>query len=243
VVSLGEGRNFITTGGVSGQGQSGQNAQRLIPGQPIGTFWGPEFVGFNATGQQLFNQYTVTRDASNKETGRTLKGTTTDPSEDDKTIIGNANPDFSLGLRSNATWKRLDASWLWRGEFGRDVFNNTALVYQTKGNAKQSKNFLKSALNDPDAIDEPAKFSSRWVEDGSFVRLQNVTVGVNFNLPSQLGSRPTRFYVAGDNLLLFSGYNGYDPEVFVASGLASRSIDYLVYPRSRTFTAGARIQF
>jgi TonB-dependent starch-binding outer membrane protein SusC len=243
VVDLG-GRQFIATASVSGQGQSGQNAQRIMPGHPLGTFWGPEFVGVDAQGKQLFNKYTVTRDANGVETGRTLAGTSTSPSGDDFTVIGNANPDFSLGVRNNATWKQFDASWLWRGEFGRDVFNNTALVYSTKGNALQDKNFLKSALDDPTGIREPAIYSSRWIENGRFVRLQNITLGYRFDLPTRLRvGHDTRLYVSGDNLLLFTPYSGYDPEVHTDAGLATRGIDYLVYPRARTFTFGGRIQF
>ena len=73
--------------------------------------------------------------------------------------------------------------------------------------------------------------------------LQNATVGYTFMLPSSLGARTTRLYVSGDNLLLFTPYTGYDPEVFVAAGIASRGIDYLTYPRARSFTLGAHIGF
>jgi len=135
-------------------------------------------------------------------------------------------------------------SWLWRGEFGGKVFNNTALVYQTKSDAKQGRNFLKAAIDMPDDINEPAKFSSRWVEDRTFVRLQNVSVGYTFSLPSRLAVQSTRVYVSGDNLLLVTGYNGYDPEVFSSNGgIATRGVDYLTYPRARTYTLGARFQF
>jgi TonB-dependent starch-binding outer membrane protein SusC len=245
VQDIGADRNFLITGSVFGQGQSGRFAQRLIPGQPLGTFWGPEFVSINAQGQQVFNKYTVTRDAQGRELTRTLSGTTLAPTGDDEMIIGNANPSFSMGFHSNLTWNKFDASWNWRGEFGRDVFNNTALVYSTKGNAKQGRNFLASALDDPTGIEEPSIYSSRWIEDGSFVRLQNLTVGYTFNLP-QLSGRATRVYVSGDNLLLFTGYTGYDPEVFTDAnqdGIGTRGIDYLTYPRARTITTGVRLSF
>lgn len=242
IEALGLNRQFITTGNVNGQGQSGKVAQRLIPGQPIGTFWGAEFAGYNSNGEQLFNKYKVTRDAAGRETSRVRDGTTTSPGGDDEVIIGDANPAFSIGLRSNATWHRFDASWLWRAEMGRDVFNNTALVYGTTSNVNQSRNFLRSALKNKDALGQPAIYSSRWIEDGSFLRLQNLTVGYTFRLPG-LSSRDTRVYVSGDNLLLFTPYSGYDPEVFVDNGLAVRGIDYLIYPRARTFTTGVRIQF
>jgi hypothetical protein len=115
-------------------------------------------------------------------------------------------------------------------------------VYETKSNAAQGRNFLSKALTDPDNIHEPAKFSSRWIEDRTFVRLQNLTVG--YTLPkTMMGGRATRLYVSGDNLALFTKYSGYDPEVFTATGLAPRGVDYLTYPPTRNFTVGARTQF
>lgn len=234
VTSLGDTARTITTGGVSGQGQSNQYSQRIKKGDPIGTFFGPKFLRVNAAGQQVFSCKTGSAGCVSNET--------TDPTDGDKVVIGNANPSFTLGLRNNATWNNFDASWLWRGEFGGDVFNNTALVYATKSDAKQGRNFLRSALSMPDAITEPAKFSSRWVESRTFVRLQNVTVG--YQIPVRYtASRPIRLYVSGNNLALLTKYTGYDPEVFVASGTASRGLDYLVYPPARTFTFGARVQF
>jgi TonB-linked SusC/RagA family outer membrane protein len=250
VMSLGGDRPFINTGFVSGQGQSNQYSQRIMVGQPIGTFFAPEFLGVATDvnvvggdtlwtpGQQLFR--------CTPAEGRTdcFNGMTRNPSDADRIVAGSANPDFTLGVGNNLTWGKFDASWLWRGEFGGKVFNNTALVYRTKSNAKQGRNFLASTLGDPDDISEPAKFSTRWIEDRTFVRLQNVTVGYTFNLPSRIGGgRSTRVYISGDNLLLFSDYSGYDPEVFVSTGLASRGIDYLTYPRARTLTLGARHQF
>jgi iron complex outermembrane receptor protein len=237
VLDLGPDRAFIATGIVSGQGQSGRLAQRLIPGQPLGTFWGPHFLGVDAQGRQTFSCVAASAGCTN--------GVTLSPTGADEGIIGNANPSFSLGFHSNGTWNKFDASWNWRGEFGRDVFNNTALVYSTKGNAKQGRNFLASALDDPTGINESSIYSSRWIENGRFIRLQNVTVGYTFNLPA-LGGRATRVYLSGDNLLLFTPYTGYDPEVFVdanVDGIATRGIDYLTYPRARTITTGVRLTF
>jgi iron complex outermembrane receptor protein len=237
VTNLGEGRNFIITGRVFGQGQSGRYSQRVIPGQPLGTFWGPRFLRVDGAGKQVFACAAGSVGCVNAETFS--------PTGADEGIIGSANPNFSLGFHSNGTWNKLDASWNWRGEFGRDVFNNTALVYATKGNAKQGRNFLASALDDPTGIGEPSIYSSRWIENGRFIRLQNVTVGYTFNLP-QLSGRATRVYLSGDNLLLFTPYSGYDPEVFVDAnqdGIGTRGIDYLTYPRARTITTGVRLQF
>jgi iron complex outermembrane receptor protein len=136
VVDLG-GRQFIPTGQVSGQGQSGQRAQRILPGQPIGTFFGPEFAGINAEGKQLFNKYTVTRDANGREVSRVRDGTTLTPGGDDNVILGNANPNFSLGLRNQMNFGKFDGSFLLRAVQGGKVFNNTALVYADKNLAVQ----------------------------------------------------------------------------------------------------------
>jgi iron complex outermembrane receptor protein len=235
------GREYITTGEVSGKGQSGQMAQRILVGHPIGTFWGPTFVGVNDAGKQQFRC----------STGATcVNGLTTNSSEASQGIIGNANPDFSLGLHSTVNWKKFDLSFLIHSEQGRDVFNNTALVFGTKGNALQDQNFLKSALSDPTGINEPAIYSSRWIENGSFTRLQNVTLGYTFDLPyvdafaGPSFGKGMRVYVSGDNLLLITGYDGYDPEVHTQSaGLATRGIDNLTYPRPRTITGGFRVSF
>ena len=137
---------------------------------------------------------------------------------------------------------KFDFNALVRSDVGQKVFNNTALVYATKSNALQDKNFLKSAINDGIAISEPAIFSSRYIENGSFLRLANITVGYSFKVPGlSAKAGPTRLYVSGDNLLLFTKYTGYDPEVNAAAGLAARGIDYLAYPRARTFTTGIRV--
>jgi len=256
VVDLG-GRTFISTGSVSGQGQSNQDAERIIPGQPLGTFFGPVFVGVGNNpadtttfGKQLFNKYTVTRDTVKgsptfgQELTRVLSGTTTAPGGDDKVIIGNANPKYTLGFRSQGNIGKFDISFLINTAHGQKVFNNTALVYSTKGNALQDKNFLASALTDPTGILEPAIYSSRWIENGSFVRLQNLTVGYTFDLPRfAFAGRHTRAYLSGDNLWVSTPYTGYDPEVHTEAGLASRGIDYLHYPRPRTITGGLHVAF
>jgi iron complex outermembrane receptor protein len=246
VVDLG-GRTFIPDVLASGQGQSNQFVQRIMPGEPIGTFFGPVFAGVNAAGLQLFNHYTVTRDAAGNETSRVLAGQVTSAgiTGDDFVILGDANPKYTLGLHTNGNWKSFDFSMLINRVAGQKVFNNTALVYGSKGNALQDKNFLASALTDPTDIHEPAIYSSKWVEDGSFTRLANITIGYTFDLPGSMGfAKGARAYVSGDNLHLWTPYTGYDPEVHSQlPGIAPRGIDYLHYPRPRTVTGGLRVAF
>ncbi len=237
VVDLAARSSGIITGGVSGQGQSNTFSQRILEGQPLGTFYGPVYLGVDAQGKQLFKCGTASTSC--------VSGQTTSPSADDYEVLGDANPDFTVGFTSRMNWRRFDASFLIRGEFGQEVFNNGALVYSTKGNALQDKNFLRAALSDPIGIAEPAIYSSRWIEDGSFVRLQNITLGYTLDIPAFFGGspRPVRVYVSGDNLFLLTDYTGYDPEVHTDAGIASRGIEYVTYPRARTFTAGFRVQF
>ena len=240
---------FYESGDVSGQGQSGVRAERVMvcdpsnpgscPGYALGTFYGPVFVGVDANGQQEFFCTAATTGCVNGRT--TIRG---NPDAADYRVIGNANPDFTLGFTSNITWNRFDVSFLIHAAVGQDVFNNSALVYSTKSNALQDKNFLRDALSDPIGIHEPAIYSSRWIEDASFVRLQNITIGYDLNVPFLMKTaRSARLYVAADNLLLLTGYSGLDPEVYSGTGLAVRGVDYLVYPRPRTITGGLRLVF
>ena len=243
VITLGP-YSFVRSGRVSGQGQSDQWAERLLPGQPLGTFYGPVFVGVDTAGKQLFRCSTPSASCVNSQT--------TSPLADDYTIIGNANPDFTFGFRNQVTWGKFDISALIRGSVGQDVFNNTALVYSTKGNALQDKNFLRPAVDDPTGLHEPAIYSSRWVENASFVRLQNLTVDYALDVPALTrNARSAHLFVSVDNLLVLTGYSGLDPEVSNLNqssltpdaGLAARGIDYLSYPRPRTVTGGLRLVF
>ena len=256
---------FYITGIMSGQGQSGAPSQRILPGQPLGTFYGPQYVGVCVSncgpgpdgvtgaagsleakddpkpGQQLFNHYVI-----DPTSGQLVlsPNRTSAPGGNDFVILGNANPKYVLGLRTNGNLGKFDFSALINTQHGQKVLNETALVYATKSNAINNKNFLASALTDGVGPKEPSVFSDRFIEDGSFWRLQNVTIGYTFDLPRFTGTaRNSRVYLSGDNLILSTDYTGYDPEVFTSAGIASRGIDYLHYPRARTFTGGFRVAF
>jgi len=252
VLDLGP-HKFIRSGVVSGQGQSDQWAQRILAPDstgktyPLGTFYGPRFLGVDpTTGFQTF--------ACTAATAGCVSGHTTNrggPDAADYQVIGNANPDFTIGFHNQVNWGKFDISFLMRASVGQDVFNNTALIWSTKSNALQVKNFLAPALTDGTDLHEPAIYSSRWVESASFLRLQNITVEYALDLPFLTNSaRSARLYVSADNLFVITGYSGLDPEVSSLNetnptdvGLAARGIDYLSYPRPRTVTGGLRVVF
>src|SRR3989442_732488 len=202
---------FYDSGPISGPGQSNTPAERVMvcdsagscPGYALGTFYGPVFLDIDPTGQQIFFCTAATTGCVNGKT--TIRG---GPAAKDYRVIGNANPDFTVGFRSQVTWNRFDVSLLIHAAVGQDVFNNTSLVFASRNQAAGGSNFLRPALTDPTAPNDPAIYSSRWIESASFVRLQNITITYDLNVPWLLRSaRSARVYVSADNLVLLTGYS------------------------------------
>ena len=156
--------------------------------------------------------------------------------EDDRCIIGDPNPDFLASLSLNASWKNLDASIFFNGVFGNDVVNtkrfdqpNNMPLRWTPDN--HSNKYPK--LSDT----RQTKFSSWWIEDGSFVRIQTFTLGYKIPLSKKDYGRTLRVYLSADNLYTFTKFTGYDPEVS-ALGIYSGG-----YPRLRKWTFGVDFNF
>ncbi len=260
VVDLGD-RAKIITGTVSGAGLTGVQSQIIKPGLSIGTFLGPVFVGveqdLNSNGQldpgedlsgngeadfgrQVFENY---KDTDSDGIGDELVGTTLTPGPDDRRLLGNALPDFTYGLTGSVNWHNWDLSIFFRGLYGRNLLNNTALEYTSKFLAKTGKNFLADALTSGIALEYSSPvYSSRWVQDASFLRLEALTLGYTFHdLPRV---EQARVYVRGGNLFVITPYEGYDPEVNTNfTGVGSTGIDYLNYPKPRTVTMGVNLSF
>ncbi len=214
---------------VSGFGFSGVNSQAIIPGQPLGTFYGPKFIGITDGVQQFedLDKNGVFSAAS------------------DVAVIGNSQPAYTFGLGNTFWYKRLDLSFFFRGVQGSQVFNNTALDAQ-RIQILPGQNILAAALKDGIKYGQSAVYSSKWIEDGSFIRLDNLSLGYNFNISKIAFLKNARVYFTGQNLFLITKYTGLDPEVVSSvpgTGELPRGIDFFSYPRARTFMFGASVTF
>ena len=197
----------------------GKYAQLVIPGEPLGTFWGPKFAGI------VDGKETLAYDGRD-------------------TIIGCAQPKFIWGFTNTFNYKRWSLNFLFRGSVGNDVFNLTAANMAYLSNLP-GKNVLASALTSGINRDAPKIYSSRWIEDGSFVRLDNLTLSYDIGVKKTFISS-ARVFLTGQNLLLFADYSGVDPEVnseVSGTGTAPLGVDYLSYPRARTISLGVNVSF
>lgn len=157
--------------------------------------------------------------------------------ENDRCIIGDPNPDFLASLSLDVKWKNLDASIFFNGVFGNDVIN-------TQRFGQPSNNPLRWTPDNPNndypklRDDRQTKFSDWWVEDGTFIRIQTVSLGYTIPLRKSLKFMDSiRLYTNVDNLFTFTKFKGYDPEVG-ANGIYSGG-----YPRLRKWTFGIDFNF
>lgn len=222
VVSLSNGQwtgDNMQVAPCQGQGLSGTYAQLIMPGQPIGTFYGKRFIGVVDGVEQFAN-------------------------DGEPEVIGCAQPDLTFGLGTNLQYKNWTLSLNFRGSIGNDVYNCTAnnLAYLSN---LPGRNVLKEAVTSGVNRDQAKVYSSRFIEDGSFVRLDNLSLGYNFSLPKLYISN-ARVFVSAQNLFVITGYSGADPEVnseISRTGVAPLGVDYLSYPKARTFSMGINLSF
>nr|HQU73964.1 SusC/RagA family TonB-linked outer membrane protein [Calditrichia bacterium] len=222
--------DFIITGPLSGAGLSSTNSQIVIAGQPLGTFFGPRFLGYDSQGNEI-----LTTDAGRPEASQ-------GPLGDGRFFLGDAQPAYTFGFSSTMVYKDFDFRFAIQGVQGLELLNNTRLEYQRPSNINSSANVFAEAVEDvANGLGRNAtvNYSSRFIEDGSFVRLQNVTLGYTFDTQYL---RSLRVYVSADNLFLLTDYSGLDPEVNTFSeGVPTLGIDYTSYPRARTFSVGLNL--
>ncbi len=222
----------------------GTNA--FLKDQPAGIFYLVEFMGVDPnTGEALYNDGTA-------------EGTT-DWSPDLRRPVGNPNPKLFGGLTNSVTYKNWEASALFQFVSGVDVYNATGeflsnsgilLLNQTSDQVNrwyQPGDIVSNPVLNPDQIDpEP---STRWLEDGSYLRLKNITITYNFDT-SNIGLDRLSIYVGATNLFTITGYSGLDPDVSYFDPLdgiigqnISRGIDNFTAPQPRIFLSGIKIGF
>ncbi|HWJ26460.1 MAG TPA: SusC/RagA family TonB-linked outer membrane protein, partial [Flavisolibacter sp.] len=170
----------------------------------------------------------------------------------DRVYLGSTIPKIYYGLNFDASWKNFDLSFFWQGSAGNKVNNGvySALMAGQYGNSHQDELNFWTPSNTNTNVPRPlindinnGRFSDRFVESGSYVKLQNAQIG--YSIPgSVLGKQNVlksfRVYVSGQNLITITKYRGYDPD-FISDGLFNRGFDYGSFPNPRTVMVGLQV--
>lgn len=215
------------------RGASGVTSHVIEEGRPVGQFYMLKCNGLDADGKFIIEDI-------NKD------GQITD---DDRTYVGSAQPDLTFGWNNTFSWKNWDASFFIRGTIGNKVLNNPVAAYGNNtyisgSNAMKNDNLLKYREN--------SRVCSFYLEDASFARLDNMSIGYTFDTKKLNWLDKARVYVAAQNLFVITGYSGLDPEVELfrgdnrtdqdaglSPGIEARNY----FPKARSFTFGVNLTF
>ncbi len=225
-------------------------------GEPMSSFFGYNYQGIDqTTGRAIFEDIDGDGDIDG----------------DDRVFIGNPHPDFTYGINLNAEYKNIDISILFQGSQGNDIYNLTR-VFTDTGIFDGAKSIdyvnawtptntgasVPSLTIDSDINQLERQASSRFVEDGSYLRLKNIQIGYTIpkGFTERLNIEKLRIYVQGKNLLTFTDYSGLDPEISVrnfsnqadaedirSNNLRSLGVDTGAYPISRSILMGVNLSF
>lgn len=214
------------------RGASGVTSHVVEEGYPVGQFFMLKCNGIDENGKFIIED--VNGD-----------GQITD---DDRTYVGDAQPDLTFGWNNTFTWKRWDASFFIRGSIGQKVLNNPLAAY---GNNTYLNGYNAMKNDDLLVLRENSRVCSYYVENASFARLDNMSIGYTFDTKNIDWLEKARVYVAAQNLFVITGYKGLDPEVELFRGEASDSdaglspgIEPRNYmPKARSFTFGVNLTF
>ncbi len=171
---------------------------------------------------------------------------------EDRQYSGSGAPEFEMGFNFSSSYKSFDFSMQWYGAFGGEIMNgNKAYAYQVGnhqdliyGWTPQNPNSQIPIYRGSQTHDNVRGRTDYWLEDGTFVRLRNITLGYSIpkNKLEKFGLSKLRFYVTGQNILTLTDYDGFDPEVG-NNGLSTRGIDKGTYPVSSQLRAGLQFEF
>ena len=216
--------------GVSADGWT----QRIMEGEPIGTFYTYQYAG-TVNGR---SEYYVLDENGNR-TGET----TNNPSLKDRSITGCAQPKLNAGWNNTLTYKNWSLNAFITGVFGNDVYNSARAHYTAAQMFSDGKNVLKEFLSNPVGDASGSLPSDRYIEKGSYVRLQTLSLSYTFRNCFNDWIQDLTLYGTANNLFTITGYKGLDPEVNM--GGIDPGIDYRWsrYPHTRTFMVGVKINF
>lgn len=250
VTGLGLGGQPVLSGYVQ---SANANAAITDVGYPIASFYGFVTDGIFQSQQEVEsharqNEGTAPGDIKFKD----LDGNGV-IDQNDRTIIGNPTPDFTYGFNAEMKYKNFELSLFSQGSQGNDIYNSTTRYDFTYVNRPSSvlerwtgpgtsNSQPRVNLNDPN---QNARVSDRFIEDGSYLRLK--TLQLSYYLPNSVLNKvrlsQVKVYVSAQNLITFTNYSGYDPEIGNINGSLEIGIDRGFYPSARTFMTGCSISF
>lgn len=218
-------------------GQEATQITRAVEGQPIGILWGKIFTGVDKT--------------TGLSTFKDLNGDGL-IDQKDETKIGNGLPDFEFGWTNTLKYKKFDLSFFLRGSIGHDIINTFRAFYENP-NVASTYNVINTKYFDPTLKDPSPKFSSLFVEKGSFVKMDNATLGYTVDVSKKSFFKSLRAYITGQNLFMITKYTGVDPEVRYADPGSSTTAPLIInvlapgvdrretWVLTRTFTFGINL--
>lgn len=212
------------TGQINGQGLSGAFSQRISAGQPLFAFYLREFAGFNEDGNSIY------------------------PNGNVQQFLGGKSPlpKVTGGLTNNFKYKNFDLNIFFNGVFGNYIYSNTANAFFTGGSLANGRNVTRDVVGNGEGRFNAPDVSTRFLEKGDFVRLQNATLSYRVPIKANNVISGLRLSLTGQNLFTFTKYSGQDPEVSTnkqMNNIPSFGIDFSSYPRARTWTFGANFSF
>ncbi|WP_373516526.1 SusC/RagA family TonB-linked outer membrane protein [Pricia sp.] len=224
----------LTTGAAQGSGQTGATINGYINNEPIGAFYMLEFDGIGSDG---LNQF---RDTNGD--GEVL--------DNDRRVVGSAIPDFIYAFYLNFKYQAFDLGLNFNGVTGNEVYNHTTMTLFSKAQLARSNNTTDFAVQFPnESINNSNTVSTRYLEDGSFLRLNNATLSYKLS-SDEIGFgdafQNIRISLTGQNLFVLTDYSGFDPEVNTGSTsgeIQTFGIDRFTYPKGRTFLIGLNVTF
>jgi len=217
--------------GVSANGYT----QRVIEGEPLGTFFVYEFAGYGTEGKATY----YVRDANGNKTGET----TSSPEYKDRYIAGNAQPKLNFGWNNTFSLKNWNLNLFFTGVLGNKIYNGSRAHYTAPDFFAGGKNVLKEFITDRPYSDNLSNIpSDRFIEKGDYLRLQTLSLGYTF---TKLGDvlQSLQIYGTINNVFTITGYKGLDPEVNMGGIQPGVDFRWSNYPHTRTFLAGIRVNF